>query len=84
MLESWTIQRLIFFSTNEEDNKIEILSMRINSGELKSTPLFRMKTFMDYCPCGCDKYTPKIQIQNDLQVKYYDERIAKEREALSL
>jgi hypothetical protein len=88
MLESWTIQKLVSCCDNRdvalEPTIKTLLSMRIESHELKNTILFRMKTFMDYCPCGCDTYTPKINIQDDLRVKYHDEQNLKERQKLGL
>jgi len=92
MLESWTIQKLQIITLGsweweeqyfKNPNKT-LLSLRIEAGELKDSLLFQVKQWWKYCPCGCDKYTSKLNINDDLRIKYYDERLAKERKELGL
>ena len=88
MLESWTIQKLVEV-TMEYLNGLQptitvLLSMRIEGSELKKTPLFDVKQWIDYCPCGCDRYTPRININHDLAVEYHWKQIQKERQKLGI
>jgi hypothetical protein len=71
MLESWTLQKSIFYSSDEKTKTISsLMSLRIETKEIKSN-LFDFKTWDQYCPCGCDKYSPRITIKEKLRICYH-------------
>ena len=84
MLESWTIQKLLDSPTIFKDNIRILQSLRIEARELKTGPLFQVKLWWQYCSCGCDKYTPRIRIKDELMTCYHCIKNYNERKKLGL
>ena len=86
MLQCWTIQKLVAADCKGELCKYDPIDtlMRLRIEEDMKHSLFYFKQWIDYCPCGCDQYSSRVQVAHDLGVKYHYERIQAEKVRLGL